>query len=180
MCSSDLGIPSRTLPGVGGKGAFFTRGSGHNLNAAYTEDSAEYKAVLDRIKLKLDTAANAVPEPEIRREKGADIGVICLGSTRGAVLEAMDLLKAQGIAADFMRLKGFPFGNTVREFLESHERIFVVEQNQQGQMRSMLMIETNTPPEKLIAVLDYAGLPLTAKVVVDAVTAQVNTPAGAR
>ena len=174
------GIPSRTLPGVGGKGAFFTRGSGHNLNAAYTEDSAEYKAVLDRIKLKLDTAANAVPEPEVRREKGADIGVICLGSTRGAVLEAMDLLKAQGIAADFMRLKGFPFGDTVREFLASHERVFVVEQNQQGQMRSMLMIETNTPPEKLIAVLDYAGLPLTAKVVVDAVTAQVNTPAGAR
>ena len=111
---------------------------------------------------------------------GADIGVICLGSTRGAVLEAMDLLKAQGIAADFMRLKGFPFGDTVREFLASHERVFVVEQNQQGQMRSMLMIETNTPPEKLISVLDYAGLPLTAKVVVDAVTAQVNTPAGAR
>ena len=70
--------------------------------------------------------------------------------------------------------------DTVREFLASHERIFVVEQNQQGQMRSMLMIETNTPPEKLISVLDYAGLPLTAKVVVDAVTAQVNTPAGAR
>ena len=89
------------------------------------------------------------------------------------VLEAMDKLKAQGIAADFMRLRGFPFGDTVRQFLETHERIFVVEQNQQGQMRNMLMIETNTPPEKLISVLDYAGLPLTAKVVVDAVAAQL-------
>ena len=173
------GIPSRTLPGVGGKGAFFTRGSGHNLNAVYTEDSAEYKAVLDRIALKLRTAANAVPEPEFRLQKGADVGIISLGGTRGAVLEAIDRLKAQGVTADWMRVRGFPFGDKVAEFIANYERVYVVEQNQQGQLRNMLLMELNVDPSKLISILDYAGLPLTAAVVVDAV-AGANAPVGAK
>lgn len=169
------GIPSRTLPGSGGKGAFFTRGSGHNLNAAYTEDSAEYQAVMERLALKLRTAANAVPKPVIQKAgKGdADIGIIAVGSTNGAVREAVDRLAKQGIACDYCRIRGFPFGDEVLEFLESHETVFVVEQNRDAQLRSMLMIETATAPSKLISVLDYAGMPLVPKVVVDAVVAQM-------
>lgn len=166
------GIPSRTLPGVGGKGAFFTRGSGHNLNGVYTEDSPEYKAVLDRITLKFKTAANAVPKP-IVASTGNDVGVIAIGGTNGAVTEAVAHLKDQGITVDYMRIRGFPFGDEVVEFLENHERIFVVEQNRDAQLRSMLMIETNTNPNKLLSILDYAGLPLTANVVVDAVAGQM-------
>jgi 2-oxoglutarate ferredoxin oxidoreductase subunit alpha len=163
------GIPSRTLPGSGGKGAFFTRGSGHNLNAAYTEDSAEYKAVLDRIALKFKTAATAVPRPEMSGTGSADVGVIALGGTRGAVLEGIARLKEQGIEADFMRIRGFPFGEEVLEFINSHERVFVVEQNRDAQLKSMLTIELSVDPNRLTSVLDFAGLPLTAKVVVEGV-----------
>jgi len=167
------GIPSRTLPGSGGKGAFFTRGSGHNLNGAYTEDSPEYQAVMDRIAVKFETARNALPKPVISTVKNADAGIIAIGGTNGAVQEAVAHLKEQGIACDYMRIRGFPFGDEVIAFLESHERIFVVEQNRDAQLRSMLMIETNCSPDTLIPVLDYAGLPLTAKVVVDAVAGQL-------
>jgi 2-oxoglutarate ferredoxin oxidoreductase subunit alpha len=163
------GIPSRTLPGSGGKGAFFTRGSGHNLNAVYTEDSAEYKAVLDRIALKFKTAATAVPKPEFVGTGSADIGIIALGGTRGAVLESIARLKDQGIAADFMRIRGFPFGAEVLEFIEKHERVFVVEQNRDAQLKSMITIELSVDPNRLTSILDFAGLPLTAKVVVEAV-----------
>ena len=167
------GIPSRTLPGVGGKGAFFTRGSGHNLNGVYTEDSAEYQAVMDRIALKFKTAATAVPKPEFVNAKGADIGIIALGGTRGAVLESSARLKEQGIAADFMRIKGFPFGEEVLEFIKNHERVYVVEQNRDAQLKSMLVNELSVDPHSLISILDYAGLPLTANVVVKAVAGQL-------
>ena len=162
------GIPSRTLPGSGGKGAFFTRGSGHTLNAVYTEDSPEYQAVLDRIALKMRTAANAVPKPVIHG-KGSETGIVAIGGTNGAVLEAVAMLKEQGIACDYMRIRGFPFGDEVEEFMRSHERVFVVEQNRDAQLRSMLAIELGVPRDEMTAVLDYAGLPLTAKVVVNAV-----------
>jgi 2-oxoglutarate ferredoxin oxidoreductase subunit alpha len=166
------GIPSRTLPGSG-KGAYFTRGSGHNLNAAYTEDSAEYKAVLDRIALKFKTAATAVPKPELLAADGADVGIIAIGGTRGAIREACAKLKEQGIAADFMRIRGFPFGEEVLEFIEKHETIFVVEQNRDAQLKSMLTIELGVDPSRLQSILDYAGLPLTAGVVVQSVQSAV-------
>jgi len=167
------GIPSRTLPGSGGKGAFFTRGSGHNLNGQYTEDSPEYQAVMDRIALKFETAKQTVPKPEFHGSGSNDIGLIALGGTRGAVLEAMDRLEKQGVSCDFMRIKAFPFGPEVTEFLESHEKVFVIEQNRDSQLRSMLMIETGTPRDKMISILDYAGLPLAPAVVVDGVLTQM-------
>ncbi len=169
------GIPSRTLPGTGGKGAFFTRGSGHNLNAAYTEDPVEYQAVMDRLKRKLKTAAAAVPKPVIEPAGAgnADIGIVALGSTNGAVREAVDRLARQGIACDYCRIRGFPFGDEVGAFLESHETVFVVEQNRDAQLRSMLIIETGAAPSKLISVLDYAGMPLVPKAVVDAVVGRM-------
>jgi 2-oxoglutarate ferredoxin oxidoreductase subunit alpha len=165
------GIPARTLPGVGGKGAYFTRGSGHTLQATYTEDSDEYKAVMERLQKKMETAADAVPEPEIMLTKGgSDVGVITLGACHAAVTEALDILGVNGIHADYMRVRGFPFGKSVRDFLANHGRLLVVEQNRDAQLRSLLGIETNTDFSKMTAILDYAGLPLTAGFVVDEIS----------
>jgi 2-oxoglutarate/2-oxoacid ferredoxin oxidoreductase subunit alpha len=124
--------------------------------------------VLDRIALKMRTAANTVPKPVIHGT-GSEVGLVAIGGTNGAMMEAVAMLKDQGIACDYMRIRGFPFGDEVEEFMKNHERIFVVEQNRDAQLRSMLAIELGVPRDEMTAVLDYAGLPLTAKVVVNAV-----------
>src|SRR5262249_40923400 len=152
----------------------FTRGSGHNLNAVYTEDSAEYQAVMDRIALKFKTVAGAVPKPEVQGSGKADVGILALGSTRGAILEACEQLKSAGINADFMRIRGFPFGEEVKAFIDSHETVFVIEQNRDAQLKSMLSIEISVDPCRMNSILDYAGLPLTAHVVVDGVQAHLQ------
>jgi 2-oxoglutarate ferredoxin oxidoreductase subunit alpha len=164
------GIAARTLPGVHPKGAYFTRGSGHDKHAAYTEDAAEYREVLDRLARKLKGAAAAVPEPEIHTQPGAELGIVTVGSCRAAVLEAADRLRDEGLAVDVMRVRGFPFGDDVAEFLRAHERCFVVEQNRDAQLRSLLVLETGVSRDDMVAVLDYGGLPLSARFVVDAVT----------
>jgi 2-oxoglutarate ferredoxin oxidoreductase subunit alpha len=164
------GIAARTLPGVHPKGAYFTRGSGHDKHAAYTEDSAAYAEVLGRLRRKLETAAGEVPAPEIRRQDGASVGIVTIGSCDAAVVEAIDRLRARGIAADYMRIRAFPFGAAVGEFLRAHERCFVVEQNRDAQLRSLLAIETGVARDDMISITDYAGLPLSADPVVEAVT----------
>ena len=171
------GVAARTLPGVHPKGAYFTRGSGHDKFGNYTEDSAAYQDVLDRLTLKFERAAEAVPAPEIRRRDGAEYGVVSLGGCHAAVAEAVDALAAQGIALDYMRIKAFPFGAAVGEFLRSHERCFVVEQNRDAQLASLLMIETGIPRDRLLSVLDYGGLPLTSAVVLSAVSRQLEVHA---
>jgi 2-oxoglutarate/2-oxoacid ferredoxin oxidoreductase subunit alpha len=163
------GIAARTLPGHGAKGAYFARGSGHDKYGGYTEDSAAYQEVVDRLARKINGAASAVPAPEFHRQKGARIGLVSIGGCHAALLEAADRLKEMGTPVDYMRIRGFPFDRPVLEFLESHDRIFVVEQNRDAQLRSLLTIETGFPRDKMIPVLDYGGLPLTAKVVIDAV-----------
>ena len=167
------GIPARTLPGVSPKGAYFTRGSGHTLQATYTEDSDEYRAVMERLALKFKTAEDAVPEPEIDAKDGT-IGIVSIGGCHAAVREALQTLRAQNVAADYMRIRGFPFGKKVREFLAKHRRIFVVEQNRDAQLRSLLGIETGTAFDKMIPVLDYGGLPLTAGFVVSEISRQLK------
>jgi 2-oxoglutarate ferredoxin oxidoreductase subunit alpha len=164
------GIAARTLPGVHPKGAYFTRGSGHDKHAAYTEDSAAYAEVLDRLRRKLETAAAEVPAPEIRTQEGAMVGIVTIGSCHAAVTEAIDRLRANGIAVDYMRVRAFPFGAAVGEFLRAHERCFVVEQNRDAQLRSLLAIETGLARDDMISLTDYAGLPLSAEPVVEAVT----------
>ena len=124
------------------KGAYFTRGSGHNRFGAYTEDGDEYVEVLDRIDRKIQRAARAVPAPIIRPAAGAKLGLVTVGGCHAACMEALDLLAAEGIALDYMRVRGFPFGDEVAKFLESHEVNFIVEQNRDGQLRSLLMLET--------------------------------------
>ncbi|HKW09086.1 MAG TPA: 2-oxoacid:acceptor oxidoreductase subunit alpha [Gemmatimonadaceae bacterium] len=166
------GIAARTLPGVHPKGAYFVRGSGHDKHAAYTEDADEYREVVDRLAKKLKTAENALPAPDIhqRNRKPASVGLIALGGTHAAMLEARDALAVEGIDVDYMRIKAFPFGEAVRHFLDTHETIFVVEQNRDAQLRSLLAIETGIERDRMTAVLDYGGMPLTAEFVTAEVT----------
>ncbi len=167
------GIAARTLPGVSGKGAYFVRGSGHDKHAAYTEDSNAYQEVVDRLKRKFLHAATVMPEPAFTRQAGADIGLVTLGGCDAAVREAAHALRAQGITVDVMRIRAFPFGESVREFLGEHDRTFVIEQNRDAQLKSLFTIELGVAPDTLTSILDYGGMPLTAKVVVDAVTAHL-------
>ena len=164
------GIAARTLPGVHPNGAYFVRGSGHDKHGAYTEDSDAYQEVVDRLARKFAGAADVVPAPEFHTQSGAHVGIVSLGGCHAAVLEAVDHLREQGIIADYMRIKAFPFNASVREFLEKHSSVFVVEQNRDAQLRSMLAIETGMPRDAMTPVLDYGGMPLTSNVVVDAVS----------
>ncbi len=164
------GIAARSLPGVHPNGAYFVRGSGHDKHGAYTEDADAYQEVVDRLARKFATAATVVPAPEFHRQPGADVGIVSLGGCHAAVLEAIDLLRERGIVADYMRIKAIPFTDTVREFLDSHARMFVVEQNRDAQLRSLLAIETGMPRDAMTSILDYGGMPLTAAVVVAGVS----------
>ena len=168
------GIAARSLPGVHGNGAYFVRGSGHDKHGMYTEDSDAYQEVVDRLARKHRLAATVVPAPEIHTTPGADIGIVSLGGCHAAVAEAIDRLRDAGIVADYMRIKAFPFDAPVRAFLDEHAVTFVVEQNRDAQLRSMLAIETGKPRDEMIPVLDYGGMPLTAAVVVNAVTSHRN------
>jgi 2-oxoglutarate ferredoxin oxidoreductase subunit alpha len=166
-------IPYRTRPGVHPKGAYFTRGSGHDKFGRYTEDSADYKEVVDRIALKIESAVNALPSPEIMRSPGkTSVGILTIGGCRGAVLEARELLHAEGIEMDFLRVRAFPFSGDVDAFLEDHETVFVVEQNRDGQLVKLLINETSASRDKLLSLRFYDGLPVNAQEVVDGVKAK--------
>jgi len=163
------GIPWRTIPGVGEKGAYFTRGSGHNQYGAYTEDPAEYQLVVDRLRRKFDTAARLVPPAVMDGGGGAEVGIVSFGSCDGAVREALATLRLQGVEADYLRIRAFPFGGEVEQFLGDHETIFVVEQNRDAQLRALLTLETGVEKRKLRSILHYNGLPMSADSVVDGV-----------
>ncbi len=172
------GIPQRSLPGVHPKGAFFTRGSGHNKYGAYTEDADEYQEVLDRIARKVQNAAKAVPAPFVRKSATtAKMGLISIGGCHAACMEAIDQMAKDGIALDYMRVRGFPFGEDVRAFVEQHEVTFVVEQNRDAQLRSLLMLETGFGMEKFESVRYYAGFPMSAHHVVSGVKARLEKAA---
>jgi 2-oxoglutarate ferredoxin oxidoreductase subunit alpha len=172
------GIPQRSLPGVHPKGAFFTRGSGHNKFGAYTEDADEYQEVVDRVARKIQNAAKAVPAPIVKRAGGGSrIGLVTVGGCHAACVEAMDLLARDGIHLDYMRVRGFPFGDDVRQFLDEHDVNFVVEQNRDAQLRSLLMLDTGTPLTKLESVRYYAGFPMSAHHVIAGVKAKLEKAA---
>jgi 2-oxoglutarate ferredoxin oxidoreductase subunit alpha len=163
------GIAPRTLPGVHPRGAYFVRGSGHNELGGYTEDSKEYSQVVNRLAKKWRTAAKLVPEPEIRRSrKGAAVGIVAVGSCDAAIEEALDRLARKGIYADYCRIRAFPFGKKVRQFLEQHEHVFVVEQNRDAQLKTLLMAETLHPAARLESILHYGGLPMDHRCVTEA------------
>jgi 2-oxoglutarate/2-oxoacid ferredoxin oxidoreductase subunit alpha len=173
-------IPYRTLPGVHPKGGYFTRGSGHTQYGGYTEDSTEYQIVLDRLKRKFDTAKPLVPKAVFDGRNSHDIGMVSIGSCDGAVREALDILKRRGLQLDYMRIRGFPFGQEVEDFLAAHSLLLVVEQNRDAQLKSLLTLETAVEKSKLRSILYYAGLPMSSESVVDGVLAELGAPAKVR
>lgn len=162
------GIPYRTLPGVHPGGAYVTRGSGHNKLAGYTEDAAEYREVVDRIARKIDSAGEAVPAPYFRIEPEARVGLITVGGCHMACLEALDQMALAGQKISYMRVRGFPFSAAVRDFLDRHDKLYLVEQNLHGQLRNLLIQETGVDPSKIESILYYDGYPLSAHHVVSA------------
>ncbi len=168
------GVGYRTLPGVHPKAAYFTRGSGHTQYGTYTEDSVEYQIVLDRLMKKWETAKKLVPRAVIDATAGSDIGIVSVGSSDGAVREAMDVLKAEGVGVDYMRVRSFPFSEDVERFLSAHKLLFVVEQNRDAQFRSLLTLETSVEKSKLRSLLHYSGLPISSSFIVEGVLAEVR------
>jgi 2-oxoglutarate ferredoxin oxidoreductase subunit alpha len=167
------GVPYRTIPATDiNHGAFTTRGSSHDEFARYTEDSSKYKANVDRLLRKWDTAKSFVPGPEFfeagsrvaasQVPTASSLGIVFFGTSTYAAEEAIELLEADGIKLDAMRVRAFPFSASVVDFVNSHEQIFVVEQNRDAQFRSLMMIEFDADPKKLVKVLNYDGTPITA------------------
>ncbi len=156
------------------KGSYFVRGSGHNKFGGYTEIPDEYREVMDRLLKKHKSAAKFVPAPVIQRRPGSTFGIVTLGGCDLAVREALEVLAARGVIADFMRIRGFPFDQAVESFLEEHEINFVIEQNRDGQLRSLLTLETSVSKDKLRSVLVYGGFPLSASHVVNGVLQQLG------
>ena len=170
------GIPWRTLPGTHPrKGAYFTRGTTKDAYARYSENGPDYIYNMERLVKKFKTAATLVPQPIVRKASQAtSIGVIYFGSTSPAMREALDVLEVEGVYLDGMRLQAFPFPQVVADFIDTHSHVFVVEQNRDAQMRTMLLDELNVDPAKLVKVLHYDGTPITARFIVSAIRASLE------
>lgn len=164
------GIPYRTVPGTDHPlAAYFTRGSGHDEQAGYTESPEVYARVMDRLAKKYETARAYVPPPVVDRVPNADIGLLAYGSSRFAVDEARELLSAEGLGTSYLLLKALPFTGDVRAFLEDCDRVYVVEQNRDAQMASLLKMEYPDLALKIRSVLHYTGLPMDAQTIVELV-----------
>ncbi|MGN7726278.1 2-oxoacid:acceptor oxidoreductase subunit alpha [Luteimonas sp. 22616] len=170
------GIPWRTWPGTHpDKGAYFTRGTSRNPQAQYSERGADYVYNMQRLLQKFDTARSLVPQPILSQPATqAPHGAIFYGSTSPAMAEAVEHLQADGVAIDTLRIRAFPFPESVREFIDAHESVFVVEQNRDGQLRSLLVNEFGIDPARLVAVLHYDGTPITARFIAGAISERVS------
>jgi 2-oxoglutarate ferredoxin oxidoreductase subunit alpha len=170
------GIPWRTLPGTHpSKGAYFTRGTTRDPYARYSEAGPDYLYNVQRLLKKFATAANLVPQPQVRSAaKKTRLGVLYFGSTAPAMDEALEALAEDGIHLDAMRLRAFPFPASVKEFIATHDHVFVVEQNRDAQMRQLLVNELEIDPGWLIAVLHYDGTPITARFITQSITKHVH------
>jgi 2-oxoglutarate ferredoxin oxidoreductase subunit alpha len=168
------GIAYRTLPGTHPtRGSFFTRGTSKDAYARYTEEGPAYTENMQRLLRKFSTAKNLVPAP-VRRDAAqpTKLGVIYFGSTSPAMNEALDRLAQKNVHLDTLRLRAFPFPAEVDAFVAAHERVFVVEQNRDGQMRTLLVSECGIDPAKLVPVLHYDGTPITAKFISETIAAE--------
>lgn len=165
------GVAPRTLPGTKhSKAAYFTRGSGHNAKAGYSERPEDWKEVLDRIAKKIENAKKKLPQPVLEKMKGAKVGVIAYGSTHPAMEEARDLLKQEGIATHYLRIRSLPLHGHLREFVESCDHVYVVEQNQQGQMSGLIKLEYPMLAPKLRKVRHYDGMPIDSDMIVKTIS----------
>jgi len=170
------GIPWRTLPGTHPtKGSYFTRGTTRDEYARYSERGPDYIYNVERLQKKFQTAATLVPQPVLKpAARKTRLGVIYFGSTSPAMHEALDVLGASSIHVDALRLRAFPFPQSVAQFIAEHEEVFVVEQNRDAQMRSLLVNEFDVDPAKLIRVLHFDGTPITARFITNAITEHVH------
>jgi 2-oxoglutarate ferredoxin oxidoreductase subunit alpha len=161
------GIPFRTYPGTHPtRGSFFTRGTSKDGHAKYTEQGGAYEDNMRRLLLKFRTAAALVPVPEMRPARAPTrLGAIYYGSTASAMLEADEMLAGQRIDLDLLRVRGFPFNDDVRAFIQQHDRVYVVEQNRDGQLRMLIVNELEIDPKRLTRVLHFDGTPITARMI---------------
>ncbi|MBL8587251.1 MAG: 2-oxoacid:acceptor oxidoreductase subunit alpha [Methylobacteriaceae bacterium] len=176
------GIPYRTYPGTHPtRGSFFTRGTSRDAYARYTEEGRPYFENMERLLKKFETAKSHVPGPIVQRaRKATKLGVIHYGSTAAAMDEAAVMLAERGVDVDVMRVRGFPFCDEVVDFVEAHDRVFVVEQNRDAQLRSLMLIEHGLDPHKLTPVLHYDGSPITARFIARAIGDLVQPKAKVR
>lgn len=164
------GICYRTLPGFKDpRGVYFTRGTGHNEQSGYTESPVVFEELLNRLKLKMKTAAKLLPQPVLEKDSGSSIGLIAYGSSHESVREAIHILEEQGRSVDYLRLRAYPFSDSVREFIDQHDQVIVIEQNRDAQMLTLLKAEPELKPyvAKLDSLLHYNGLPLPADFIVE-------------
>lgn len=168
------GIPYRSLPGVHAKGSYFTRGSGHTRHGAYTEDAAAYQDVVDRLLVKWETARKTLPGPDIEFSKFNKAALLTIGSGHAACVEALDRLREQNINLNYCRVKAFPFSDEIRQFIDDHDVIYIVEQNRDAQLRSLLVLDINADQTKLISLLHYNGVPIDAGFVINGVLEDIS------
>jgi 2-oxoglutarate ferredoxin oxidoreductase subunit alpha len=171
------GIPYRTVPGDG-LPPYFTRGSGHNEQALYSERADDYAKNLERLSRKFQTAKKLMPKPEVEMAAEGGIGIIAYGTSHWAVVESRDQLKAErGVTTSYLRLRAYPFSEELNDFIDRHDRVYVVEQNRDAQMLSLLRIDL-TPPRvlKLRSIRHYAGLPIDGRSVTTELLIQEGVP----
>jgi len=167
------GIPYRTIPGTG-MPAYFTRGSGHNAKGQYSERPDDYVNNVDRLARKFETAKSHVPKPIVETSTEASIGIIAYGTSHWAVTEARDQLREEmNVKTSYLRVRAYPFNDDIASFIDTHERVYIVEQNRDGQLALLLKLEL-TPERcaKLRNVLHYSGLPIDARSVSDDILSQ--------
>jgi 2-oxoglutarate ferredoxin oxidoreductase subunit alpha len=172
------GIAYRTVPGnKHPMSAYFLRGTGHDEQARYSEEAPIWERNMDRIKKKYDTARRYLPAPVLQSARGAAAGIIGYGSSEAAILEARAMLEAdQGLKTDFLRLRAVPFADEVRQFIEQHDRLYVVELNRDGQMYQLLSMSYPASAGKLVSVACGDGLPATGKWVRDSILERAEAP----
>ena len=170
------GVPYRTYPSTHPtKGAYFTRGSSHDRYARYSEEGGVYVDNMQRLLRKFETAKSLVPQPIARSaRRPARDGVIYYGSTAAAMDEALSTLEAEGVMLDALRIRAFPFPDSVFDFIAAHDRVFLVEQNRDAQLRTLIVNEGDVDPAKLTAVLHYDGTPITARFIVGEISRKLN------
>jgi 2-oxoglutarate ferredoxin oxidoreductase subunit alpha len=174
------GIPYRTLPGVKNpKGAYFTRGSGHDEAAKYSEKPEVYERVLQRLVRKLDTARNLLPAPVITEDANAKVGLIAFGTTHWAMIEARDQMRAAGVPTGYLLLKALPFNEDLKRFVQKYERVYVVEQNRDGQVADLVRLEVGDLSPRIVSVRHLDGMPIDADAVTVPILARERAARGA-
>jgi 2-oxoglutarate ferredoxin oxidoreductase subunit alpha len=160
------------------KGAYFTRGSGHDEAARYTESPEVYARNMERLSRKFETARTLVPTPEVWEDERAEVGLVAFGSTHWAMIEARDQLRAAGVASGYLLVKALPFTEHLARFVRKYRRIYVVEQNRDGQMAELVRLELPTEAGRVRSVRHFTGMPVDARSVSEEILKQEGTRAG--